>query len=105
MNKVKYLGLYIDNCLTWRCQIENIKRKVSRAIALLKYCKNFVSMETLKDIYRPIVEHHLNYCCSVWGCSGVTRIESLPKLQNRAAQIVSGSPDDVSSVPLRKELG
>ena len=38
-----------------------------------KICKNFVSMETLKDIYRSIVEPHLNYCCSVRGCSGITR--------------------------------
>ena len=92
VNKVKYLGLHIDNLLTWRWQIENIKGKVSRATGLLKYCKNFVSMETLKDIYCSIVEPHLNYCCSVWGCSSVTRMESLQKLQNRAARNVSGSP-------------
>ena len=61
VNKVKYLDLHIDNSLTWNCQIENIKGKVSRAIGLLKYCKSFVSMETLKDIYRSIVEPHLNY--------------------------------------------
>ena len=71
----------------------------------LKYCKNFVSMETLKDIYRSIVEPHLNYCCSVWGCSGITRIESLQKLQNRAARIVTCSSYDAPSEPLRKELG
>ena len=74
VNKVKYLGLHIDNSLTWKCQIENIKGKVSRAIGLLKYCKNFVSMETLKDIYRSIVEPHLNYCCSVWGCYYENRV-------------------------------
>ena len=78
------------------------KGKVSRAIGPLKYCKNFVSMETLENIYRSIVEPHLNYCCSVWGCSGVTRVDSLPKLQNVAARIVSGSPYDEPSAPLRK---
>ena len=62
--------------LSWKFQIENIKRKVSRAIGLLKYCRNFVSMETLKYIYRRIVEPHINYCCSVWGCSGSVRIVS-----------------------------
>ena len=56
----------IDNSLMWKCQIENIKGKVSRAIGLLKYCKNFISMKTLNDIYRSIVEPHFNYCCSVW---------------------------------------
>ena len=33
------------------------------------------------------------------------RIESLQKLQNKAARIVTGSPYDALSVPLRKELG
>ena len=27
VNKVKYLGLHIDNSLAWKCQIENIKGK------------------------------------------------------------------------------
>ena len=105
VNKVKYLGLYIGNSLTWKCQIENIKGNVSRAIGLLKYCKNFVSMETLKDIYRSIVEPHLKYCCSVRGSSGITRTESLQKLQNKAARIVTGSSYDAPSEPLLKDLG
>ena len=102
MNKGRCLGLLIDNSLMWRYQIETKKGKVSRAIGLLKYCKNSVSMETLKDIYRSILEPHLNFCCSVWGCSGITRIESLQKLQNRAARIVTGSANDAPSVLLRK---
>ena len=105
MNKVKHLGLHIDNSLTWKCQIENIKWNISRAIGLLKYCKNFVSMESLKDIYRSIVEPHLNYCYSVWGSSGITRIQSLQKLQNRAARIATGSSYDARSEPLLKDLG
>ena len=65
VNKVKFLGLHINISLTWKCQIGNIKGKVFCVIGLLKYCKNFASIETLKDIYRSIVEAHLNYCCSV----------------------------------------
>ena len=80
--------------------LQYFKRPIAR-----EYCRNFVSMETLKDIYRSIVEPHLNYCCSVWGSSGITRIESLQKLQNRAARIVTGSSYDTPSEPLRKDLG
>ena len=61
-------------------------------------------METLEDIYHTIVEPHLNYCCSVWGSSGITRIESLQKLQNRA-RMVTGSSYDAPTEPLRKDLG
>ena len=103
VNKVKYLCLLTDSCLTWRCQKkENINGKVARAIGLLKYTKNLASMETLKDIYRSVVVPHLNYCCSVWSFSGIMRIESLQKLQIRAARIITGSPYDARSVPLRK---
>ena len=62
-------------------------------------------METLKDIYRSIVEPHLHYCCSSWGCSGITRIESLQKLQNRAARIIAGSSYGAPSEPLHRDLG
>ena len=62
-------------------------------------------MESLKDIYRSIVEPHLSYCCSVWGSSSITRIESLQKLQNRADRIVTGSSYDAPSEPLPKDFG
>ena len=54
-------------------------------------------MKTLNDIYRFIGEPHLNYCCSAWGCSGITRIESLQNLQNMAARIVTGSSYDLDA--------
>ena len=40
---------------------------------------------------RGIVELHFRYCCSVWGNCGVTRLQTLQKLQNRAARIVKRS--------------
>ena len=39
------------------------------------------------------------------GCSGVTEINQLQKLQNRAARIVTGSSFDTLCQPLSKELG
>ena len=45
------------------------------------------------------------YCCSVWDSSGIAIIESLQKLQNRGARIVTGSSYDAPSEPLRKDLG
>ena len=68
----------------------------------MKFCKNFVSMLSLKEIFRSIVEPHINYYCSVWDGCGITRVESPQKLQKRAARIITGSPYDAPSAPLRK---
>ena len=67
---------------------------------MLKYSKKFLSLETVQKMYLGIVEPHIRYCCSVWGCSGDTILQKLQKIQNRAARIVTNSPFDKASLPL-----
>ena len=55
-------------------------------------------------MYTGIVEPHFRYCCSVWGCCGLTEINRLLKLQNRAARIITGSRFDSPGQPLVKRL-
>ena len=50
-------------------------------------------------MYNSIADPHLGYCCSVSGCAGDSIIKKLQKLQNRAARIVTDSPNDQSSLP------
>ena len=56
-------------------------------------------------MYTGIVEPHFRYCSSVWGCCGLTEINQLQKLQNRAARIITGSRFDAPGLPLAKRLG
>ena len=56
-------------------------------------------------MYTGIVEPHFRYCSSVWGCCGLTEINQLQKLQNRAARIITGSRFDAPGLPLVKRLG
>ena len=99
INETKYLGVVIDNCLTWESRISMLQ-KISRAIGLLKYARNFVHTCTLINLYRSIIEPHFSYCCSVWGSCGASKLDMLQKLQNKAARIVTNSPFDASAAPL-----
>ena len=74
IQKTKYLGVQIDNSLNWKEHIKTVSTKVSRAIGFLKHAKTFLPKETLKTLYTAIVEPHLRYCCSVWGCAGSTEL-------------------------------
>ena len=95
----------IDENLKWGSQAKFLQTKISRTLGLLKYAKQFVQEETLRNMYSSIVEPHLSYCCSVWGYCGHTKLDTLQKLQNRAARIVTGSPFDSSAAPLLQRLG
>ena len=105
VHETKYLGVMIDENLKWGSQAKFLRTKISRALGLLKYAKQFVKEETLRNMYLSIVEPHLSYCCSVWGCCGDTKLNTLQNLQNRAARIVTGSPFDSSAAPLLQRLG
>ena len=105
VHETKYLGVMIDENLKWGSQAKFLQTKISRALGLLKYAKQFVQEETLRNMYLSIVEPHLSYCCSVWGCCGDTKLNTLQKLQNRAARIVTSSPFDSSAAPLLQRLG
>ena len=59
----KYLGIQIDSQLKWKEHVASVSLKVSRAIGMIK----FLPTDTLKLLYRGLIETHLRSCCSVWG--------------------------------------
>ena len=104
VDRTKYLGVMIDRSLNWDEHINNLRTKVSRAIGFLKYSRKFLPQNTLCEMYRGIVEPHFRFCCSVWGCCGVTKLQTLQKLQNRAARIVVKSSFDAPAMPIIRSL-
>ena len=105
VEKIKYLGVQIDQNLEWKEHIKYASLKVARAIGFIKYTKNFIPRSCLNNLYRSIVEPYFRYCCSVWGCSSSTEKDRLQKLQDRAARIITGSSINTSALPLIENLG
>ena len=101
----KYLGVQIDENLTWKNQIKSITERASPAIGFLKYAKHFLPEAIVKTLYTSIVEPHFQYCCSVSGCCNSTDILQLQRVQNRSARIVTNSHFDAPSKPMIQSLG
>ena len=94
---IKYLGVYIDKSLDWKKHIQEISKKISRSLGVIKYCKRFLPFDTLKYLYNSIVDPNFRYCCQVWSVAGASEINHLQKLQNRAARIITSSRYDAPS--------
>ena len=105
ITNTRYLGVQIDIKLNWGKHIDTIKTKANRALGLIKYSKKYLPSDILNKMYRGIVEPHLSYCCSVWGCCSESKLDVLQKIQNRAARIVTSSPYDASAAPIIQNLG
>ena len=101
----KFLGVQLDENLTWKNQIKSVTEKSSLANGLLNYAKYVFPEAIVTTLYTSIVERHFQYCCSVWGSCNSTNILQLQRLQNRAARIVANSQFDAPSKPLIQSLG
>ena len=105
VQSIKYLGVHIDNTFDWKKHIQEVSKKISRSLGLIKYAKRFLPLDSLKNLYTGLVDPHFHYCCAAWGVCGLAEIQQLQKLQNRAARIITGSNYDAPSKPLIKDLG
>ena len=105
VSNTKYLGIEIDDKLSWCNHIDKICKKVSSGIGMIKRMRPYVDVETLVVIYKSLVQCHFDYCSSVWDNVGITLAEKLQKLQNRAARVITHSTYDIRSHTLRQQLG
>ena len=88
------LGVYIDQFLSWDFHIENMGKKISSRIGAISRLKPLVCRDTLKSAYNSLVQTYFDYCCEVWDPIGNILSNKLQSLQNRAARIIMGYPNE-----------
>jgi hypothetical protein len=88
----KYLGLYIDNRLTWKYHVANICSKISPFVGVISRIRYVVDKATLMSLYYAHIHSRLTYCLPVWsGCSLELKMR-LQRLQNKVIKYVNFKP-------------
>lgn len=64
---LKYLGVFIDENLTWKTHIEYVTTKIRKLIYKFYELRNILPTKILKTIYLSLVESVINYGVVVWG--------------------------------------
>ena len=80
---VKYLGVLVDEHLTWKHQIDNVSKKISRGVGILSKLRNFVDKDILINIYYCLVNSHLVYGIESWGSACATFSNKVVVLQKK----------------------
>ena len=100
----KYLGIDLDENLSWNSHIDNIIKKVSAGLEAIRRVRNLAPYQTLIMVYKALIHPYFDYCSSVWGSIGVRQSERLQKLQNRAARLITFSDLNITSSNLLSDL-
>ena len=80
----RFLGVLVDEKLTWKQHISAIKSKMSRYIGVLYKLRDILPITARKNIFNSFVQSHINYCSIVWGLTAKSNIEPLFSEQKKA---------------------
>ena len=98
VSSFSFLGITVNEHMTWSTHIDNIGVKLSRNIGIIQKLKYYLPIYTLKTLYHSLIHSHLNYGILAWGHN----TERLFKLQKRAIRSITNSSYNAHSEPLFK---
>ena len=100
----KFLGVILDEKLTFGEHLTIVTSKVSKIVGLFYNLKNKFPLTVIHKLYYSLVYPHLNYCTLAWGCAKQTYLNPLFILQKRICRIITNSTYYAHSAPLFKQL-
>ena len=80
---VKYLGVFLNDSLSWDTHLNALITKLSRAIGLLAKIRHYTQYSLLKAIYYSLFNSQLIYASQFWGQSKSDHFRKLVELQGK----------------------
>ena len=88
----KLLGIYIDNNLDWKEQVDHICKNINSRLFLLSKIKKYLDKKSRILFFNSYILPIFYYCSNVWGNLNDEGIQRITKLQKRAARIILDAP-------------
>ena len=101
---VSYLGITIDESLSWIKHTDNVCTKLSRANGLLSKLRHYVPLKTCISVYHSIFQSAITYGSLSWCFTNKNNINKLCVLQKKCVRIMTFSAFDEHSEPLLSSL-
>ena len=74
VGETKFLGIMIDDKLTFHSHIDTLSRKISRSVGVIFKLSHYVPSVTLLNFYHALVSSSLSYGVTCWGGSSSAHV-------------------------------
>lgn len=101
---VKFLGMHIDECLTWNDHIKICRAKIASSIYAINRMKHIIPKEYMRTLYFSIVYPYLSYGIPIWGGTYNIHKNKMITIQKRAVRVLSNAKYNAHTDPLFREL-
>jgi hypothetical protein len=101
-SSTKFLGIYLDEFLTWKHHIKNVKNKISRALFAIKQVKHVLPYDILRTLYLALIHPHISYGILAWGSANASTLHPIKIFQKRAIRYIHNSAYNSHTDPMFK---
>ena len=103
-SSLKFLGVILDEHLTWKKRMQLIENKVSKNVGVLYKASKLINSKCLRSIYFSFIPSYINYANISWASTNKTNLKKLCRKQNQASRIIFNQDRFTHARPLLKTL-
>ena len=96
---VKYLGILLDEHLSWNFHLNSLATKLRKTNGIISKLRHFVPRSTMRSIYFALFHSHISYASIVWG-QNISNTSRIFLLQKAAIRLLTFSNFDAHTKPL-----
>ena len=87
-NHIKYLGVMIDDCVSWKYHISYICSQISRNISIMSKLRHYLSIKQLKQINYNLIYPYVAYASLAWGSTYISSLQKVQVKQNHVDRLL-----------------
>jgi len=99
-----FLGVYVDEHLTFNDHVSIIAKKVAKNIGIISRIRHVLQRPILMNLYNTLILPYLSYCNIVWASNYHSHLTRLTILQKRIVRIICGLKYNQSTSTYFKKL-
>ncbi len=104
VEEVSFLGVILDNHLSWKSHVSHLSNKISKSIGIIRKSSFFLIKTSLLTLYYSMIYPYLQYCNIVWASTYASNLSRLVILQKRVVRIINNSRYDSHTNSIFKNL-
>jgi hypothetical protein len=105
--EIKYLGLYLDQKLTWQKHIRTKRQQLNLKVRQMSWLlgrKSKLSPENKTLMYKCILKPIWTNGIQLWGCAKPSTTNTIQRLQSNVLRAITNAPWYVSNSTLHNDL-
>lgn len=91
-NTTKYLGVIIDETLSFKQHIQALNNRIRKLIFVFKKLRYIADPKVVKQVYFALCQSILTYCITTWGGAGKTMLLTIERAQRAILKVSTFRP-------------